>query len=75
MTTFSFIPIIDEYDVYELRDESTYEGPLVAHTKGGEKLPERKIKIGDVLKELKSELAENAASKKFVEAVYWLDSK
>jgi hypothetical protein len=44
VTTFSLIPLIDIYDVYELRDEKSSKNILVAPSKGTNKLPEKKLK-------------------------------
>jgi len=73
VTTFSMIPIIDVYDVYEIRDEESDQSFLIAHTKGTAKLPEKKIKVAGVLKELKLDEKEKTASKKFLEALYHMD--
>lgn len=73
VTTFTMIPLIDVYDVYEIRDEISDKDFLIAHAKGSTKLPERKIKVAGVLKELKSSKNEKKASKKFLEAVYHMD--
>ncbi|MCK0157455.1 hypothetical protein MWU65_09720 [Cellulophaga sp. F20128] len=73
VTTFSMVPIIDVYDVYEIRDEAHAQSFLIAHAKGTTKLPEKKIKVAGVLKELKSDKKEKTASKKFLEALYYLD--
>ena len=51
--TFSLIPLIDYYDVYELRDEKTSETFIIAHSKSSEKLPNEKMIVAGVLKELK----------------------
>ena len=75
VTTFSMIPLIDLYDVYELRDEESDKNFLIAHSKGTNKLPEKKIKVAGVLKELKSAKNEKKASKKFLEAVYHMEIK
>ncbi|MFI2743488.1 hypothetical protein ACG2LH_12165 [Zhouia sp. PK063] len=73
MTTFTMIPIIDKYDIYEIRDHDTDTSFLIAHAKGTEKLPHKKIKVAGVLKELKSDKKEKTASKKFLEAVYYME--
>lgn len=73
VTTFSMIPLIDLYDVYELRDEESDNNFLIAHSKGTEKLPEKRIKVAGVLKELKLDKKEQTASKKFLEAVYHME--
>lgn len=71
--TFAMIPIIDQYDVYELKDDATSETFLIAHSKGSGKLPNRPLKVAGVLKELKATKKEKAASKKFLEAVFHLE--
>jgi hypothetical protein len=73
VTTFSLIPLIEIYDVYELRDEKSSKKFLIAHTKGANKLPEKKIKVAGVLKELKANKNEKKASKMFLEAVYHME--
>ncbi|KAA1243916.1 hypothetical protein [Aquimarina sp. RZ0] len=73
VTTFSMVPIIDIYDVYEIRDEVSDKEFLIAHSKGTTKLPEKKIKIAGVLKELKSDKKEKTASQKFLEVVYHME--
>ncbi|WP_083252209.1 hypothetical protein [Pedobacter steynii] len=73
VTTFIPVPIIDRYDVYEIRDEKSSDTFLIAHAKGSEKLPERKIKVAGVLKELKSKKDEDKGSKKFLEVNYFLN--
>lgn len=71
VTTFTMIPIIDRYDVYELRDDRISESFIIAHSKNVNKLPNEKIAIAGVLKELKSENREESDSSKFLEAVYY----
>jgi hypothetical protein len=73
VTTFTMIPLIDMYDVYEIRDEASDENFLIAHTKGATKLPRKKIKVAGVLKELKSNRKEAVASKRFLEAIYHME--
>lgn len=71
VTTFSMIPLIDEYDVYELRDESSSETFFIAHAKGSEQLPDQLITIGGVVKEMSSE--DDKPVGKFLEAVYFME--
>jgi hypothetical protein len=73
VTTFSLIPLIDIYDVYELRNAKSSQSFLIAHSKGTHKLPEKKIKVAGVLKELKANKNEKKASKMFLEAVYHME--
>ena len=70
VTSFMMIPLIDEYDVYELRDDEASETFLIAHQKGYEKLPSKKMTVGGVLKELNETEEEDGAKVKFLEALY-----
>ena len=73
VTAFSMVPIIDEYDVYELRDELTDDTFMIAHLKNEETLPDKKVIIGGILKEIKESEIETEASGKFLEAIFHLD--
>ncbi|MDH7445707.1 hypothetical protein [Aquimarina sp. 2201CG14-23] len=73
VTTFTMIPIIDTYDVYEVVEEGTTDTFIIAHAKGSHKLPEKKIQVAGVLKELKSKKDEKSASNKYLEAIYYVD--
>lgn len=68
--TFTLIPMIDTYDVYELRDEKTSETFIIAHSKSSEKLPNKKMVIAGVLKELEKD--KQGIKKKFLEAIYYV---
>jgi len=68
VTTFTLIPLIDNYDVYELRDDKNSETIIIAHSKSSEKLPNEKIVVAGVLKEL--EKNEKGIKDKFLEANY-----
>jgi len=72
VTTFTMIPIVDTYDVYEIKDNESSETFIIAHAKGSHKLPEKRIQVAGVLKELKSKKDEKTALKKYLEAVYFL---
>lgn len=73
VTTFTMIPIIDHYNVYELRDENSSETFLIAHSRDAERLPEKRITIGGILKELKKEKKDVSPATKFLEAHYYTD--
>lgn len=73
VTTFAMIPLMDAYDVYELRDEASDNSFLIAHARGTNTLPEKRIKVAGILKELKSNEHEEKASKKFLEAIYHME--
>ena len=57
----------------KIRDEESDDTFLVAHARGSDMLPLKKIKVAGVLKELKAKKEEKKASKRFLEAVYYLD--
>lgn len=73
VTTFMMMPLIEQYDVYKIKDEETSDTFLIAHAKGFKKLPEKKIKVAGVLKELKASKEEKKASQKFLEALYYME--
>lgn len=72
--SFVMIPIIDNYDVYELRDEKTSKTFIIAHSRGSKKLPLEKIIIAGLLKELRSEKDENSEAVKFLEVNYYISN-
>ena len=74
ITTFTMVPIINQYDVYEIKDTTSAETFLIAHAKSSKKLPEKRIKIAGVIKALKATRTEKEASKKFLDAYYYLDA-
>lgn len=58
------------YDVYELRDEVSSESFIIAHSKSKEKLPEKKMKVAGIIKELKGNKQEDVGFKLFLEVLY-----
>lgn len=70
VTTFTLIPLIDNYDVYELRDDKTSETFIIAHSKSFKKLLNEKIVVAGVLKEL--EKNEKDVKDIFLEANYYI---
>jgi hypothetical protein len=69
--TFVPVPIIDQYDIYEVRDDHSSETFLIAHHRGKDKLPAEKIKMAGVLKELEIKTDDVAGHRKFLEINYW----
>ncbi|GAB2704550.1 hypothetical protein GCM10027037_32590 [Mucilaginibacter koreensis] len=69
--TMMMVPILDKYDVYELHDERMDGRFLIAHARGQQKLPEQPLRVGGVIKELKTDKNEKAAPTKFLEALYY----
>ncbi len=70
-TTFTMVPLIDQYDIYELRDERTDQEFFIAHHRSKRKLSEEVTRCGGVIKELKSKKSEKSNSDKFLEMVYY----
>lgn len=71
--TFTLIPIIDKYVMYEIRDDASSATFIIAHTRGEATLPAKTMKVGGVLKQLKDTKDDENASKKFLEATYYMD--
>ena len=69
--TFVPIPIIDQYDVYEIRDDYSSETFLIAHYRGRDKLPAEKIKVAGVLKKLEVTINGVKSFQKFLEVNYY----
>ncbi len=72
MTSFNMIPLIEEYDIYELKDTDSDESALIAHSKLFDKLPQEEITVAGVLKELKPNKEDKTTSGKFLEIVYYV---
>ena len=73
--TFVMIPLIDKYDVYELRDEISAETFIIAHARNSKKLPYEKMLVGGLLKELKPGEREGGNTQKFLEANYYISGQ
>ncbi|HTM99140.1 MAG TPA: hypothetical protein VL088_10375 [Pedobacter sp.] len=69
--TFVPVPIIDQYDIYEIRDDHSSETFLIAHYRGKGKLPAEKIKVAGVLKNLEIKAEGEKKHQKFLEINYW----
>lgn len=72
VTTFSPIPIIESYDIYELKDEVSSETFIIAHSKDFKKLPNKKITVGGVLKEFDITEDEKGDDQMFLEVLYYI---
>ena len=69
------IPIIDQYDVYEIRDSELSETFLIAHSRGAKKFPAKKIRVGGILKELKIKKEGKETPQMFLESLYYSELK
>ena len=71
VTTFTFVPIMDQYDVYHLRSRESDEDFLIAHNRGRGKLPHSMVRCGGVLKELKKGKKKSDQATLFLETMYY----
>lgn len=69
--TMTMIPIVDQYDIYKIRDQKSDKDFLIAHARSSKKLPQQLIKCGGVLKELKTKKEEKLPKNKFLETIYY----
>lgn len=74
LTTTMIIPLLYEYDVYELKDGEFSEIVTIASLKDSGMLPEKKITVGGVLKEFTRDEKEIKATAKFLEIGYYSES-
>ena len=65
------IPIMDQYDVYELRDEDTDKEFLIAHARGQRRLRETRQTFAGILKELNSNKRQTGKKRLFLECLYY----
>jgi len=69
--TFVPVPIIDQYDIYEIRDEHSSETFLIAHSRSKDRLANEKIKVAGVLKDLEVKINGVKGRQKFLEINYY----
>jgi hypothetical protein len=70
-TTMVMIPLIDQYRVYEVRDEATGDDFLIAHERGSRRLPEKRMRLGGVLKKIKAKKGTKPKHDLYLEAIYY----
>ena len=70
-TTMMMVPIIDCYDVYEVRDIETAQDFLVAHARGSRKLPKKPTIMGGVIKKLQGNKKKKPKHKLFLNTLYY----
>jgi len=71
VTTMIMIPLIEQYQVYELYDTESDADFVVTHHGKSEHLPGHKIRIGGVIKEMKLGKNENSSTQRFLEAHFY----
>ncbi|MEL6674685.1 MAG: hypothetical protein AAFR61_20920 [Bacteroidota bacterium] len=72
VTTFTMIPIIDAYDVYDMKTEGDSDSVVIAHAKTNKKLPQVPMKIGGIFKEMKADKKGEGPANIFLEGIYRL---
>jgi hypothetical protein len=71
VTTFMMIPIMDEYDVYEISDPQSDETFLLAHARCEQKLDEVQTRVGGFLKEWQVDEQGESEKRLFLETNYY----
>jgi len=66
----AMIPIIEQYEVYKI-EEDEQQKVFVAHIKGKEKLPPKKVKLGGVIKSMSTDKKNGNNSGRFLEIQYY----
>lgn len=74
VTTFTMVPIFNQFDVYELFAEADCTGPsiIVAATSGRQRLPMERTTFGGVIKELSFETEAAASHAYYLETLYYI---
>ncbi|WP_174567124.1 hypothetical protein [Algoriphagus sp. A40] len=71
VTSFTMVPIVTSYEVYELSSEDSDSVVLIAHQKDRDPLPERKLRIGGMLTALNH--SEDQPEQVFLEVQYYME--
>ena len=69
--TFTMVPIIEAYDVYQLHQQSKGHQILIGHDKSSKKLPERLTRIGGVLKDVSTSDKGSDGKSKLLEITHY----
>ena len=71
VTTFMMIPIMDQYDVYEIKNPQSDELFIIAHARSKRKLDEVPTRVGGYLKELQIDKKDASKKRLFLETYYY----
>ncbi|NVJ61300.1 MAG: hypothetical protein HWE27_12975 [Gammaproteobacteria bacterium] len=69
--TFSMIPIMEKYNVYEVYDNLSEQKCIIAHAKNDNVLEPKEHTFGGVLKQLQSDKQQSEKPELFLEAFYY----
>ena len=70
LTTMVMVPIMDQYDIYELTDESSSATTFLANVRGAGRLPVERARFGGILKETSVDNHGKNKDRLFLEALY-----
>ena len=74
--SFALVPVKHAYVIYELHSEYTHETLLIGHAKEVADLPERKLRLGGVLREMNTDIGKESKKKKlFLEVSFFLEEE
>ena len=65
------IPIMDQYDIYELTDDSSSTKTFIANVRGSERLPVELSRFGGILKETSVDKEGKENGHLYLEALYY----
>ena len=72
--SFTLVPVKHAYVIYELHSEYTHETVLIGHPKEISDLPDRKLRLGGMLREINTEISTASKKKKlFLEVQYFIE--
>ena len=69
--TFIMIPIMDNYDIYELTDDASSAKTFIANVRGSARLPVELCRFGGVLKETSVDKEGKQKDRLFLETAYY----
>ncbi|GAA0878722.1 hypothetical protein GCM10009119_16900 [Algoriphagus jejuensis] len=75
VTSFTMVPIVTSYDVYELSSKETDKIVIIAHHKEKSPLPEKKLRIGGMLTSLSQSTGIEQPNDLFLEVQYYLEEE
>ncbi len=73
ITTFTTIPMVNTYEVYELKSDYSDKTAIIAHPKEHGSLPERKLKLGGILTSLNKSDHVTHPDQVFMELQYYME--
>jgi hypothetical protein len=72
--SFALVPVKHAFVIYELHSDYTSETILIGHPKESADLPEKKLRLGGMLREMNTEISTASKKKKlFLEVQFFLE--